>query len=133
MRSTPLPHSLDLLADPLAVCRLAADAPVPPWALDGGGGFVSITRTADELSVVCACTAVPDGVTVSTPWRALRVAGPLDLGEVGVLAALGGTLAAAGVSVFPVATYDTDYLLVREGALSTAVAALRGAGHTVRA
>ena len=124
-------HTLDLLAEPLAICRLPPDAPPPAWAWRGA--FVSVTRTADELSVVCAAAAVPPGVTASAPWRALRVAGPLDLSAVGVLARLAAPLAAAGVSLFVVATYDTDWLLVREDALDAAVAALRGAGHAVRA
>jgi hypothetical protein len=127
----PRSHALDLLAEPLAVCRLAADAPMPAWAHTGP--LASVTRTAAELSIVCAAAAVPaDVAVVAAPWRALRVAGPLDLSEVGVMASLAGALAAAGVSVFTVATYDTDYLLVRETALDAAVAALRGAGHVVR-
>jgi hypothetical protein len=124
-------HTLDLLDEPLALCRLDPRAPVPAWAWTGP--FVSVTRTADELSLVCAAAAVPPDATVAAPWRALRVAGPLDLSEVGVLARLAAPLAAAGVSVFVVATYDTDWLLVRASAVDAAVAALRAAGHTVRA
>ena len=127
----PRPLGLDVLDEPLALCRLAADAPLPAWGWSGP--LASVTRTADELSVVCAARAVPPGVAASAPWRALRVAGPLDLAEVGIMASLAGALAAAGVSIFPIATYDTDWLLVRESALDAAVAALRGAGHAVRA
>ena len=123
-------HTLDLLDEPLALCRLDARAPVPAWAWTGP--FASVTRTADELSVVCAAAAAPPDAPVSAPWRALRVDGPLDLSEVGVLAALLAPLAAARVSVFAIATYDTDYLLVREESVAAAVAALRGAGHVVR-
>ena len=130
----PRPLTLDLLDEPLALCRIAADAPLPAWGWSGP--LASVTRTADELSIVCAARAVPrpvpPGVTVSAPWRALRVAGPLDLAEVGIMASLAGALAAAGVSIFPIATYDTDWLLVRESAIGAAVDALRGAGHAVR-
>jgi hypothetical protein len=122
--------ALELLPEPLALCRLAPDAPVPAWAW--GGPLASVTRTPAELSVVCAASRVPAGVAASAPWRALRVDGPLDLSEVGVLAALLAPLAAARVSVFAIATYDTDYLLVREEAVTAAVGALRGAGHVVR-
>ena len=123
-------HALALLREPLAVCRLPADAPAPAWA--HGAPLASVTRTAAELSIVCPAARVPAGVTASAPWRALRVDGPLDLSETGVLAALLAPLAAARVSVFAIATYDTDYLLVRADAVDAACAALRAAGHAVR-
>jgi hypothetical protein len=125
-------HALALLREPLALCRLPAGAPVPDWAHPRDAPLASVTRTADELSVVCPASRVPEGVTASAPWRALRIDGPLDLSEVGVLAGLLAPLAEAGVSVFAIATYDTDYLLVREEAVKAAVEALRGAGHVVR-
>jgi hypothetical protein len=88
-------------------------------------------RTRAELSVVCAAARVPDGVRAERGWRALAVCGRLDLGLTGVLAGLLAPLAAAGVPIFAVSTYDTDYVLVREERLAEAVAALRAAGHTV--
>jgi hypothetical protein len=123
-------RSLVSLHGTFAVCRLAADAPVPAWA--AGGPFASITRTADELSVVCRQEAVPDGVTCERGWRCLRVAGVIDFAAVGVLAALVVPLAGAGISVFAVSTFDTDYLLVKEHDLPRAVEVLRRAGHAVR-
>ncbi|MBV9879222.1 MAG: ACT domain-containing protein [Gemmatirosa sp.] len=122
--------TLALLAEPLALCRLASDAPAPPWA--AGGPFVSVTRTAAELSIVCAAAAVPEDAVASRGWRALRVDGPLDLALVGVMASLAGPLAAADVSIFPVATYDTDWLLVPGAQVDAACAALVAAGHVVR-
>jgi hypothetical protein len=122
------PHHLILLPDPYAVCRLPPDAETPSWA---GGAFVSITRTAQELSVVCRADAVPAGVRHEGGWRGLRVAGTLDFALVGVLASLLGPLAAAGVSVFVVSTFDTDYVLVRGQQLPEALAALSAAGHVM--
>jgi uncharacterized protein len=113
-----------------AVCRLAADAPVPGWA--AGGPFVSIARTEDELSVVCREGAVPEGVRCEGGWRCLRIAGRLSLSLVGILASLLGPLAEAGVSVFVVSTFDTDYLLVRVADFQRAVDVLRSAGHALR-
>jgi hypothetical protein len=113
-----------------AVCRLAADAPIPGWATDSP--FVSITRTEEELSVVCREGAVPEGVRCESGWRCLRVAGTLGLSLVGVLASLLGPLAEAGVSVFVVSTFETDYLLVRVADYQRAVAVLRSAGHALR-
>ncbi len=121
--------TLDLLSDELAVCRLPVDAAVPNWAWTGE--LTSITSTDDELSVVCAAEPVPDDVQHTTGWRAFKVRGPLDFGLVGVLAGLSSTLADAGVSIFAISTYDTDYVLVRDEKLDTAGAALRAAGYVV--
>jgi uncharacterized protein len=114
---------LDVLPGVFAVCRLdpGADTPREFW---------SVTRTADELSVICAKEAIPEGARAERGWRALRVAGPLDFALTGVAAALTAPLAAAGISVLPVATFDTDYLFVREESLARALAALTAAGHT---
>ena len=121
--------TLQLLPEVLAVCRLAPDAPLPEWAVEDD--FVSITRTRDELSVVVPQERVPEGVQAQRDFRALKVAGPLAFDEIGILAALAGPLAAAGISIFAVSTYDTDYVLVRESDLGKALGVLRDAGHIV--
>jgi hypothetical protein len=123
-------RTLVALEGSYAVCRLDAGSALPAWA--GGGPFVSVSRTAEELSVVCREDAVPEDVRCERGWRCLRVAGTLDLALVGVLASLLGPLADAGVSVFVVCTFDTDYLLVREENLQRAAVVLRRAGHIVR-
>jgi putative acetyltransferase len=128
-RGTSGPLTLTPLVGTFAVCRLGGDAPVPAWAT--AGPFVSVTRTADELSVVCRQDAVPEGVPGERGWRCLRVAGPLPFSAVGVLASLTAALAEAGISVFAVSTFDTDYLLVKGADLVTAADALRRRGHTV--
>ncbi len=120
---------LVLLEDTFAVCRLATDDRLPGWATVGP--FVSITRTTDELSVVCREEAVPEGVRCERGWRCLRVAGTLDFSLVGVLASLLSPLAEAGVSVFVISTFDTDFLLVKAPELERAAEVLRRAGHTI--
>jgi hypothetical protein len=126
-----LRHKLTLLLMPglHAVSRLASDDPLPTWA---AGEFLSVTRTADELSVVCREEAVPQGVQCERGWRCLRVAGTLEFALVGILASLLVPLAEAGVSVFAASTFDTDYILVPQMALVQAIAALRAAGHVVQ-
>lgn len=109
--------------------RLAADSPLPVWATEGE--FVSVTRTSDELSVVCPADRVPNRTAAERGWRVLKVTGPFALSEIGVLAALSAPLAAADVSLFAISTFDTDYLLVSEKQLDAAIAALRSAGHRV--
>jgi uncharacterized protein len=120
---------LRLLPHRFAVCRLAADAAVPAWAT--GGLFTSITRTPDELSVVCAEGLAPEGTRCEGGWRIFQVAGPLDFSLTGVLAAIATPLAQAGVSIFAISTFDTDYVMVKEENLAKAVEALRAAGHGV--
>lgn len=120
---------LDVLSGQYAISRLNAAAPLPGWA--SRAAFSSATRTAHELSIVCAADDVPSDVQAQRDYRALVVRGRLEFGAVGILAALAGVLAAAAVSIFVVSTYDTDYLFVRAADLDRAVAALRGAGHTV--
>jgi hypothetical protein len=116
-------------ADTYAVCRLAPNFPIPPWA--AAGPFVSITRTARELSIVCPERDVPPGVTSERGWRCLRVAGPLEFSLVGVLAAMVDPLADADIPVFAVSTFDTDYLLTRTADFRRAIETLRAAGHTI--
>lgn len=128
MTTRPLP--LLLLDGPFAVCRLAVDAAVPTWAT--AGAFSSITRTPDELSVVCAEDAVPEGIKCERGWRCLRVAGTIEFSVVGVLASLTAPLAEAGISAFAVSTFDSDYLLVKDKDLPAALDALLGAGHVIR-
>ena len=118
-----------VLPDLLAVCRFNQDTPIPAWALSGT--VFSITRTADELSAVCQQNLVPDGVRCERGWRCLRVAGTMDFSMIGVVASLSTPLAAAGVGIFVISTFDTDYLLVKNDDFSRAVAALRAAGHAV--
>ena len=123
------PRELALLPERLAVARLDPQAPVPAWAQ--GGPLVSVTRTASELSIVCAEASVPADVRAQRGYLGLRVSGPLDFAEVGVLESLARPLAEAGISILALSTFDTDYLLVAEPALEAATAALSAAGHRV--
>jgi uncharacterized protein len=121
--------TLDRVLGSYAICRVAPGDPLPSWATQGS--FFSVTRTPAELSVVCDADAVPAGVKADGPWSALAVRGPLDLSLTGVLSALATPLAAAGIGIFAVSTYDTDYVLVRKHAMDRAVRVLREAGHLV--
>lgn len=119
--------SLSILSDTFAICRLAATAAIPAWA--DAGGFCSITHTPDELSIVCLQRNVPDAVQAAGDWRCLKVTGPLDFALTGIVAGLTAPLAEAGISVSVVATYDTDYLLIKADKLAGAVATLQAAGY----
>ncbi|KAB1150429.1 ACT domain-containing protein [Micromonospora sp. DT178] len=122
-----------LLPGKYAVCRLAAGSALPP-ELSGGlsnGDVVTVSWTADGISLICPADRAPEQAVGETAWRCLRVAEPLDLAVSGTLAALVDPLAAARVSVVAFSTYDTDYLLVPAVRLREATAALERAGHRV--
>jgi hypothetical protein len=120
---------LYLLAGSLGVARLSPDAELPDWARDGV--LWAVIRTRDELSIVCEERFIPPEVRAERGWRAFQVEGPLDFSLLGVLAAIAGILAEAGVSIFVLSTFDTDTILVKEIALERALTALRGAGYLI--
>ncbi len=114
----------------LAVCRLPPRAPLPDWA-NRAQRFLTVSRTAEELSITADAEVVPPETHCARGYRAIRVEGPLALNLVGVLAGIAGPLADAGVSIFAISTYDTDYVLMKAGDLARAVAVLERAGHRV--
>ena len=122
--------TLALLPGRYAISRLDADATLPPWL--PSRGFVSVTRTDEELSIICGEEAVPASLKASRGWRAMKVDGPLPFDMCGVLSSITAPLAEAEVSVFAIATHDTDYVLVMGDTLEKAVKALTRAGHRVR-
>lgn len=122
---------LHLIAGQFAVCRLDASEPVPIWA--GSVVFSSVTRNADELSVICPAGQVPAEIKAERDWCLLKFAGPFGFQEVGILASVATPLAAAGISLLAVGTFDTDYVFIKAGDLESARRVLQAAGHTFRA
>jgi hypothetical protein len=120
---------LILLSERLAVCRLAPDTPYPEWARPGE--LLALVRTLYELSIVCQERFVPPEVKAERGWRALQVQGPLDFSLVGILASIAESLANAGVSIFAISTFDTDYILVKDNMLERGLKALSQAGFLV--
>ena len=125
---TQPPLTIRRLEAAYAVCRLPPDSPAPPLDVHNGD-LVCVARTRRELSVVCPEHRAPEGARTEGPWTALEVVGPMDLSLVGVLADLTTTLADAGVAIFAISTFDTDYLLVRDADAAPAIAALSASGH----
>ncbi|MGH9536729.1 MAG: ACT domain-containing protein [Terriglobales bacterium] len=114
-----------------SVCRLAADAPIPEWTANApfAASFVSITRTADELSIVCPASHAPKNAECETPWTCFKLEGPFPFAQTGVLASFIDPLAAKGIPIFAVSTFDTDYVLVKEEFALSALQTLQAAGH----
>lgn len=120
--------TLTILPERLAICRLPPEEAIPERPPQAR--FWSVTRTTEELSIVLPEESLPRGWQAETGWRGLKVQGPLDFDLPGVLASLVEPLAAAGVSIFAISTYDTDYILVREKDLEKAKRVLLASGHT---
>jgi len=120
----------EVLRDTVGVCKLAVNEAIPLWAYQGD--FFSVTKTVEELSIVCSDSAIPKDILCERGWKILEIQGMLDFGLVGILAMVSNTLAKAGVSIFAISTYNTDYILVKAADLNSAVDALKNEGHEVR-
>jgi hypothetical protein len=121
--------SLSVLTDSYGVVKLAPAAGIPEWALRGE--ISSVTRTNHELSIVCRQDLIPADVSATRDFTAVKVHGPLAFSEVGVLDSLAHPLAKAGISIFVLSTFDTDYILVSRVDLAKACSVISGAGHEV--
>ncbi|HSS96694.1 MAG TPA: ACT domain-containing protein [Terriglobales bacterium] len=118
-----------VISGSFAVCRLAAADPIPQWATKGT--FTSVTRTEDELSIVCPLENVPKEHKPESPWTCLKIEGPFAFSQIGILHAFIRPLVEAGISILAIATYDTDYVLVQEFSADAAIQALRSVGHVL--
>ena len=119
--------ALSLLSETYAICRLGPEADIPSWVLTGD--FFSVTRTKEELSLVCLQEIVPEGTRCEKGFRCFKVRGSLDFSLTGILSSLTIPLAQAGISVLAISTFDTDYLLVKEEHVDRAVQKLSQAEH----
>ncbi|MGA8265079.1 MAG: ACT domain-containing protein [Ignavibacteriaceae bacterium] len=114
--------SLSIMPKRLAVCRLEKNAPIPSWATDDT--FFSISRTDNELSIVCPENRVPNNIEVEKNWRTIKVLGPLGFSLTGILASIANALSEAKISIFAISTFDTDYILVKNKNLERAIKVL---------
>lgn len=121
--------NMSLLKQNFGVCRLEKDEIIPQWCKNSE--FYSITKTMDELSIVCNLQSIPEGIKCEKPWKALKVEGPLDFSLIGILASISRLLAQEGISIFAISTYDTDYILVKEKDINKAIDALSSEGHKI--
>ncbi len=122
-------RSLSLMEGTFTICRLDKNASIPSWAYTEE--FFSITRTPDELSIVCPQTCVPEGTDCETGWRCLKVESPFEFDLTGAMSSVATPLVEADIGLFVVATQDSDYLMVKEPDLERTVLVLSRAGHQV--
>lgn len=111
--------TLSILPEKLGICYLDKNTPLPDWATEDSN-FSSISKTKDELSIICPQDKIPGGVLAEKNWRAFKVEGPLGFSLPGIVASLSTPLAKAKISILYVSTYETDYLLVEGKKLNKA-------------
>jgi hypothetical protein len=121
--------TLKVLKENFAVCRLENTENIPEWAIKSN--WYSISKTEDELSIVCNENDVPNGVKVEKNWRSFKVEGVLDFGLVGILASLSSLMAKNSISIFAISTYDTDYILMKNDKVSKAIEIFKENGYKV--
>lgn len=119
-----------VLSEEFAICKLAASAALPDWC--DAPPFFTITRTPEELSIVCPTEAVPGEVKAERGWACLQLRGPFAFQQTGVLASFIAPLADERIPILAVSTYDTDYVLVKRNDLTRTLAALKSAGHELQ-
>ena len=117
---------MKLLERGYGVCRLSIEDEIPKWAFQSD--VYSITKTHDELSIVCKEEYIPEGIECEKEWRVLKVQGPLDFSLIGILSTISGVLAQHKISIFAISTYDTDYILVKDDKINEAIEALKAIG-----
>lgn len=121
--------TMKLLKEKYGVCRLNKTELIPQWAQNGG--FFSITRTSDELSIVCSEDNIPNGIKCEKDWRVLKIEGTLDFSLIGILASISTILAQKGISIFAISTYDTDYILIKNKDIDNAINSLINEGYEI--
>lgn len=124
-----MPLVIQVLPGEFAIARLPADAPIPAWS--DARSFSAVTRTADELSVLCPAAQVPADVKHEAGWRLLKLRGPFNFTETGILSSVLDPLAFSRISILAHSTFDTDYVLVKAAELEAAIRTLRNADHTI--
>jgi hypothetical protein len=120
---------LSLLKDKYGICTLPNTAPIPGWA--AAQSLASITRTEKELTIVCRREIIPSQYQSDLNWRCFKIDGSFDLNQVGVISSISSPLAEAGISIYVISTYDTDYFFIQEHNLEQTISVLSGSGHSI--
>lgn len=121
--------NMRLLQEKYGVCRLEINEEIPKWAINSQ--FYSITKTQDELSIVCPQNNIPSNIKYEADWRILKVEGPLDFSLIGILSSISNILANNKISIFAISTYDTDYILVKDKDIENATKVLSNENYHI--
>ena len=116
---------LFLYKEVFAICRLEPSREIPAWAIKGNPSFFTVSKTETELSITCVEKNVPPGITREGGWRAFSLEGPIAFSQTGILISLIEPLANAGISIFAISTFDTDFIMLKEMVLEKAIQVLQ--------
>lgn len=114
--------SIKILDEKFAICKLSPTSNIPTWIQNKT--FYSITKTADELSIVCFEKSVPKNIISEKGWKAIVVNEELDFSLIGIISSISTSLSKNGISVFVISTFNTDYILIKEEKLKSALTIL---------
>lgn len=118
-----------LIDEKFGICRLKANEKLPEWVISSS--IFSITRTKEELSVICPVNVIPENIECEINWNCFKVKGPLDFDQIGILSKISNTLYENEISIFVMSTYDTDYIFVKQKNCKAAFYALETAGMKI--
>lgn len=121
--------TLKLLDETYGVCSLEKDSEISPWIVEGN--FLSITKTDEELSIVCEEKNISEGIKYEGGWKILKIEGKLDFALVGILAKISNIMAENNISIFAISTYDTDYILIKLNNINKAVELLKKENYNI--
>lgn len=121
--------TLKLLKEKYGVCRLSAEESIPKWGKNSP--FYSITKTVDELSIVCSQDCIPKDIKCEKDWRVLKIQGTLDFSLIGVISSISTILAHEKISIFAISTFDTDYILVKDKDIDKTIVALTNKNYEI--
>ena len=121
--------TLSTLNECYAVSQLESNAMFPDWATRGE--YFSIIRTPDELTIICPRQHIPLDVSCTADWRGLKIEGPFDFNETGILTSIAKPLGLAGISILAISTYDTDYVLIQDAQSESGLSALESIGYQI--
>jgi len=121
--------NLKLLKDKYSVCRLNKDDEIPKWIFNEE--FFSITKTEDELSIVCLQDKIKEDIKCERDWKILKIEGPLDFSLIGILSKISTLMANNNISIFAISTYDTDYILIKEESIDKAIEILENNNYNI--
>jgi len=118
---------LKRLRQDFTVCKISDITQV-----DFSAEFLFLSKTDDELSLVCETPFMPPNVlAVENGWKALKIAGILDFNLVGIIAEISCLLADGGISLFVISTYNTDYILLKKAVIEEGIRILKEHGFSI--
>lgn len=121
--------NLKLLKGEYSVCRFDKNDEIPKWIFNEE--FFSITKTEDELSIVCLQDNIKENIKCEKGWKVLKIEGPLDFSLIGILSRISTLMANNDISIFAISTYDTDYILIKEESINKAIKVLEDSNYNI--